>query len=64
MAEKLNFPLGKWHSLAYTCFFIIFFIPSAPKIMYGKKGRETKTWGERDGGNITFFLIQLFNFNN
>ena len=49
MAEKLNFPLGKWHSLAYTCFFIIFyFIPSAPKIMYGKKGRETKTWGERE----------------
>ena len=37
MAEKLNFPLGKWHSLAY-----IFFIPSAPNIIYEKKDEKLK----------------------
>lgn len=62
MAEKLNFPLGKWHSFAYT---ILFFYSFCTKnnVWKIKKDEELKHGNESDGGNITF-LIQLFNFNN
>ena len=46
MAEKLNFPLGKWHLLASIHVLFFSFIPFAPKrsmeFIYEKKNKDEK----------------------